>query len=78
MTKHEQIANVMSFLSILFGEDEVTWKTIMDFDPDYIIEKFDRYILSSKVEYPWGLHPSLRNQLFHLYVDKWKLELENE
>ena len=75
MTKHEQIANIIAFLAILFGEDSESWETVMSFTPDYLIEKFNRYIESSRVEYPWGLHPSLRNNRFHRYVDKWELEL---
>lgn len=78
MTKHEQIANIVAFLSLLFGEDSDSWNTIMSFDPNYIIEKFERYILSTRTEYPWGLHASLRNNKFQKYVDKWGLELKNE
>jgi len=77
MTKHKQIANIIAFLSILF-EDSDEFETIMKFDPNYMIEKFNRYIESSKIEYPWGLHPSLRNRVFQRYVDKWELELSNE
>lgn len=77
MTKHEQVANIIAFLSILFGESPGI-NTVMEFSPDYIIEKFNRYIESSRVEYHWGMHPSLRRQIFHLYVDKWELELKDE
>jgi hypothetical protein len=75
MTKHEKIANIIAFLSILFGEDD-EMKTIMKFNPNYILEKYERYVESTRVEYPWGMHPSLRNQVFQRYVDKWKLELK--
>lgn len=77
MTKHEQVANIMAFLSILFGED-VEMAAIMQLNPNYIIEKFERYVLSTRVEYPWGMHPSLRNHVFQRYVDKWELELKEE
>ena len=76
MTKHEKVANIVAFLSILFGEDGDEWHKIMEFNPDYIIEKFERYILSSRTEYAWGLHPSLRDYRFQRYVDKWELELK--
>lgn len=78
MTKHEQIANIVAFLSILFGEDERSWQVIMDFNPDYIIDKFERYILSTSIEYAWGLHPALREHRFHHYIDKWELELKDD
>lgn len=77
MTKHEKIANIVAFLSILFGEDEEI-KTIMKFNPNYIIEKFERYVESTRIEYPWGMHPSLRSHIFQRYVDKWELELKDE
>jgi hypothetical protein len=78
MTKHEQIANVVAFLALLFGKDSKAWDTLMNFSPDYIIEKFERYIVSTRAEYPWGLHPSLRNHRFQNYVDKWELKLKDE
>jgi hypothetical protein len=78
MTKHEKVANIMAFLTILFGEDSNAWEKIMDFSPEYIIEKFEGYILSTRIEYPWGMHPTLRNGMFYKYVDKWKLELKHE
>lgn len=78
ITKHEQIANIVAFLSLLFGEDSSAWNKVMEFRPDYIIEKFERYILSTRTEYAWGLHPSLRNHRFQHYVDKWQLELKDE
>lgn len=78
MTKHEQIANVVAFLSLLFGEDNEAWDKVMEFNPNYIIEKFNRYIRSARVEYPWGIHPFLRNHRFHRYVDKWELELKDD
>ncbi len=78
MTKNEKIANIIAFLSIMFGENRSSFNEIMNFNPEYIIEKFERYVLSSHVEYPWGLHPSLRNHIFQRYVDKWQLELKEE
>ena len=77
MTKNEKVANIIVFLSILFGEDDEAFKKIMDFSPDYIIEKFERYVLSQRIEYPWGMHPVLRMGTFNQYVKKWSLELSN-
>ena len=76
MTKHEKVANIMAFLLILFHESDLL-KEIMGFSPDYLIEKFERYVLSSRVEYPWGMHPSLKRRCFHAYIEKWQLELND-
>ena len=78
MTKHEKVANIMAFLTILFSEDFQAWEKIMDFSPDYIIEKFETYVLTTRIEYPWGMHPILRIGMFNKYVNKWGLELKNE
>lgn len=59
----------------MFGEDGTIFNKIMEFTPDYIIEKFERYVESTRIEYPWGLHPSLRDYRFHNYIEKWKLDL---
>lgn len=78
MSKNEKIANIIAFLTLLFGEDHEAFQTVMNFSPDYIIEKFERYVLSTRTEYPWGMHPSLRNSRFQCYVDKWNLELRED
>lgn len=78
MTPHEKIGNIVAFLSLLFGEDDEAFSKIMDFDPRYIIEKYDRYMLSSQIEYPWGLHPALRKRVFQKYIDKWHVELTED
>jgi hypothetical protein len=78
MTNHEKAANIIAFFAIMFAEDSDAWEAVMELNPNYIIEKFERYVLSMKVEYPWGMHPSLRSHRFHAYVDKWELDLKNE
>lgn len=78
MTKNEQIANVIAFLSIMFGDDWEVFGKILDFHPDYIIEKFNRYIESTRVEFPWGMHPSLKSTCFDRYMNKWKIELSDD
>lgn len=79
MTKNEQIANIIVFLSIMFGEDEnYVFDRVLEFSPDYLIEKFNRYIESTRVEYPWGMHPALRMICFNTYMNKWKVELSND
>lgn len=79
MTKNEQIANVIAFLSIMFGEEShQVFDDILKFSPDYIIEKFNRYIESTRVEFPWGMHPALRSSCFNRYLNKWKVELSDD
>lgn len=79
MTKHEKVANIIAFFAIMFGEEHPhAWQALMGFHPDYIIEKFERYVESMRVEYPWGMHPSLRSHRFNAYTDKWRLDLKDE
>ena len=78
MDKHEKVANIIAFLSILFGEKSEAWESIMELSPEYIIEKFERYVESSRIEHPWGMHPVLRMKRFQRYVDMWSLELAGE
>ncbi len=77
-TKSEKVANIIAFFAIMFGEEGAIWDVIMKYNPDYIIDKFERYVLSGRVEYPWGMHPALRDNRFHHYIDKWELELKHE
>lgn len=77
MTKNEKVANIMCFLSIIFGEDDCFSNVILKKSPDYLIEKFERYVESTRVEYPWGMHPYLRDRCFQRYVDEWHLELDD-
>ena len=73
MTKEQQIKNIIAFLSIVFGESKVWHDEIMNFHPDYLIEKFNRYVLSANNEYDWGLHPALRRRVFEPYCEKHKI-----
>jgi hypothetical protein len=77
LSKNEKVANVIAFLSILFGEDE-QMNAVMNFSPDHIIEKFERYVLSSRTEYQLGLHPLLRSKIFEQYMHKWGVLLKDE
>lgn len=78
MTKHEKVANIIAFFAIMFGEESEAWAAVMKLNPNYIIEKFERYVLSNRVQYPWGMHSSLRSNRFHRYVDQWELELKED
>ncbi len=70
--REEQLKNIFAFLSILFGEDLYLSNHLMEFDPRYLIEKWERYVLSIREEHPWGLHPNLRHNFFDRYFEKHK------
>ena len=50
----------------------------MNFNPDYLIEKFDRYIKSSRYEAGWGIHPTLRHSTLDQYCAKYKIKTGDE
>lgn len=76
MSDIDQIKNIIAFLSIIFGESEVWEKEIMNKQPEYLMEKFERYILSKRDQHSWGLNPSLRNRIFNRYCKKHGLSTE--
>lgn len=73
MTEQQQIKNIIAFLAIFFGESKLWHEEIMKFPPDYLIEKFERYIESDRYGADWGLHPSLRRNVFDVYCEKHKI-----
>lgn len=75
LTKEQKVKNIFCFLAILFGEDINLAQKIMGMSPDYLIEKFERYVLSDRYQADWGLHPSLRRGVFDVYCQKHKLNI---
>lgn len=59
MTQQQKVENIVAFFSIIFRANNAAWNEVMKLSPEYIIEKFERYVMSSAVEYPWGIHSSL-------------------
>lgn len=74
LSKNEQVKNILAFLSILFAENTEWWDVIMNYSPEYLIEKFNRYIETTRASSPWGLHPTLRKRAFNHYLDKHGIE----
>ncbi len=70
-----QLKNMLAFLSILFGEDLHLSNELMQKNPHYLLEKWERYVESTSEEHPWGLHPNLRHNYFDRYFNKWKKEI---
>lgn len=65
------LKHVLAFLCVISGE---TWPELMDLHPDYIKEKFIRYIQEpAQNGWEWGLHPSLRRYVFDKYCEKWRI-----
>lgn len=75
LTTEERVKNIFVFLSIIFGEDLNLSEKILEMSPEYLIEKFNRYILSSKAESDWGINPSLRLKIFDKYCRRYKLKI---
>lgn len=78
MPKEEQVKNIIAFLAILFGKSKLWHQEIMHYSPDYLIEKFDRYILSTRDESNWGLHPLLRRSVLEPYCKKHKIPITHD
>ncbi len=77
MTEQTQIKNIIAFLSILFGDSKLWADEIMKFSPEYLIEKFNSYIEFTKNAHDWGLHPTLRRNVFEPYCIKHKIPHEH-
>lgn len=77
MTRDEKIKNILAFLCIVVEYDQHMFKKFMAINPDYLLEKFERYGLSPRYEADWGVHPSLRRTLFNEYCKKHKLPYES-
>lgn len=75
LTKEEKVKNIFCFLAILFGDDLNLSEKIMRMTPEYLIEKFERYVLWPMPASDWGLHPSLRSGIFDKYCKKYKLKI---
>lgn len=76
LSNDEKAKNIVAFLSLLFGESRDCLDALFKMSPPYLVEKFDRYILSGCSESEWGLHTSLRRLVFEPYCDNWRLNYE--
>ncbi len=75
LTTEQKAKNIFAFLTLVFGEDLELSKRIMDMSPDYLIEKFERYVESDRYQADWGLHPSLRRGIYNRWCEKNLLSL---
>lgn len=74
--KQIKIKNIIAFLSIIFSEDELILSSLFKKSPDYLLEKYERYLNSNKDESLRGMHPALRKQIFNKYCEKWNIKIE--
>lgn len=68
-----KVKNVFAFLTLIFGEREMWHGQIMDINPEYILEKFNRYVHSHRDESQYGMHPMLKKEIFDRYCEKWEI-----
>lgn len=73
LPKKDKVKNILCFLIILFGEDLHTMSLLGHFSPNYIIEKYNRYIESALIEHESGIHTNFRTELLDTYCSKWHL-----
>lgn len=67
LTKTDKVKNIICFLCIIFQDSQHLLEALLQINPDYLIEKYERYILSDKVQHSWGLHPTIRRSVFEMY-----------
>lgn len=67
----KQFINLLNFITLMSSS-----KYVLELSPDYIIEKYQRYInsnldtISSEVN-KGGIHPTIRTQVIEPYIQKW-------
>lgn len=69
---HSQFCNILAFVVVFTNNYD-----ILNQSPDYVIEKFERYIgnpenILASDEYKTGVHHSLVKELIEPYFEKWK------
>ncbi len=78
MSDVDKLKNVLSFLCILFNEEDNIMEAVFSFSPEYILEKYERYIKSDKIEWPWGMHPCIKHGLFVSWLKKHNVEYSDD
>lgn len=80
ITKEEKVKNIISFFMIVLSDQPnidvaIVLNAIINIHPDYLIEKFERYVLAMRPESDWGIHPSLRRKILNPYCKKYGLPI---
>lgn len=77
----DKIKNIMAFFTVMFSGDDCepyVYREVLKKSPAYLIEKFDKYILSNKPEHNWGLNPAARHSFFDAYCKQWKISTNDD
>jgi type IV secretory pathway VirB6-like protein len=70
----DKIKSIMTFLIIIFAEaPTIELNYILNMSPDYLWEKFNRYVNNTDPLYLTGMHKNLEDGIFNLYCKKWRL-----
>lgn len=69
-----KVKNILAFLCIFFNEHPALVEVIMNFSPDYLMEKYERYIESKVDESQWGMHPLIKKRIMEPYFEKWGIK----
>lgn len=78
MSDIDKLKNILSFLCILFHEKHDVMETVFDLSPEYIMEKYERYVKADRREWTWGMHPSIKRGLFVTWLKKYGVEFSEE
>lgn len=67
----KQFINLLNFISLMSSS-----RYVLELSPDYIIEKYRRYInantdtISNEIN-KGGIHPVIRREVIDPYIEKW-------
>lgn len=75
LTNKQKIKKILDFLIIIFGKEINLSNRIMKIPTKYLIEKFERYILSKKHESDDRIHPLLKYKIFYKDCIKYGLKI---
>jgi hypothetical protein len=70
MTRNEKVRSIMGFLWIVFGDSDIWATHIINFEPDHLIEAFERYITSDDYTAKWIIHPIMTQCIYYQYCEK--------
>lgn len=78
MSDEDKLKNIFSFLCIMFGNDMDIMERIYQYSPEYIMEKYERYVKSDARQWPWGMHPLIKKGVFSSWLKKHNVEVSED
>ena len=72
---YNQFCNLLVFISIISNNYK-----ILEYDPTYIIEKYERYLgdpknIKNNKEWNTGIHTLIKKEIIEPYLKKWNTSL---